>query len=171
MVLQDASLDTSFWNVVAQIGVVPYLFSYFRVNYCQAVEREIVATDPNESSLVFPQAMLFMVFKEDGRLHQTEPTTPERQFGAGEAHAIAVARERSWILLINDYRPLKFARMLGIQCVSVPGFCVLLYAEGKITLSAVQGYLRRLASTTSPELIRQAEALIDQIAIERGELP
>lgn len=171
MAQQDASLDTSFWNIAAQIGVVPYLFSFFKVHFCEAVEREIVATDPTETLLVFPQAMLFTVFKEDGRLHQVEPSIPELLFGAGEAHAISLAREKSWILLINDFRPLNFAQTLGIRCVSVPGFCVLLYAEGKITLSAVQGYLRRLATTTSPLLIQQAEASASQIAIERGELP
>ncbi|RME43060.1 MAG: hypothetical protein D6791_16340, partial [Chloroflexi bacterium] len=36
MTLLNASLDTSFWNVAAQIGVVPYLFSFFRVHYSQA---------------------------------------------------------------------------------------------------------------------------------------
>jgi len=167
---QDASLDTSFWNIAAQIGVAPYLFDYFIVHYCAAVEQEIVATDPSETPLIFPQAMLFRVLQEDGRLHQVEPITSERIYGLGEARAIALARERSWILLINDFRPLQFAQSLGIQCVSVPGFCVLLYADGKITLPAVSGYLRRLASTTSPQLIRQAEAVVEQIARERGEL-
>lgn len=120
--------------------------------------------------MIFPQAMLFRVFQEDGRLHQMESLTSERIHGLGEASAIALARERSWILLINDFRPLQFAQSLGVQCVSVPGFCVLLYADGKITLPAVSGYLRRLASTPSPQLIRQAEAVVEQIARERGEL-
>lgn len=36
---------------------------------------------------------LFMVLKEDGRLHQADPEEPLELFGAGEAHAIALARE------------------------------------------------------------------------------
>ncbi len=171
MEMLDASLDTSFWNVAAQIGVVPYLFAFFRVHYCQAVEDEIVTTDPGETPLVYPQAMLFKVLKEDGRLHHTEPQRPLSLFGVGEAHAIALAREHSWVLLINDCRPLEFARSIGIQCVSVPDFCVLLYAESKITLRAVRGYLRRLASTTSPLLLQTAEAVVDEIARKRGEAP
>jgi predicted nucleic acid-binding protein len=91
-------------------------------------------------------------------------------FGAGEAHAIALAFERSWLLLINDARPLQLARSLGINCVAVPDFCVLLYSQGKITRSAVQGYLRRLAPTTSPALIQQAQRIADVIADARGEL-
>jgi len=90
--------------------------------------------------------------------------------GIGEAHAISLAQERSWVLLINDYRPLQFARSLGIRCVSVPDFCVLLYAEGKITLRAVRGYLRRLAPTTSPSLLQEAEAVVTEIARKRGEI-
>ena len=166
--LLDASLDTSFWNVAAQIGVVPYLFSFFRVHYSQAVEREIVTTDPDETPLIYPQAMLFTILKEDGRLHQTEPEKPLHLYGPGEAHAIALARERSWVLLINDARPLEFAGSLGIQCISVPDFCVLLYSQGKITNAAIRGYLRRLASTTSPALIQQAERVVDEIVAKRG---
>lgn len=169
MELQDASLDTSFWSIAAQIGVVPYLFAFFRVNHCTAVENEIVTTSPDRTPLVYPQAMLFTVLKEDGRLHRAEPVAPIKSFGIGEAHAIALARERSWILLINDTRPMQFAQSLGIRCVSVPAFCVLLYAERKITLAAVRGYLRRLATTTSSHLIRQAEMSVDIMAEARGE--
>ena len=170
MMLFDASLDTSFWNVAAQVGVAPYLFSFFRVYYCSAVEREIVTTDPGETSLIYPQAMLFRLLQEDGRLHQAEPEKPLNLFGMGEACALAVARERAWTLLINDARPLQFARASGINCVAVPDFCVLLYAQRKITHAAVAGYLKRLAPTTSPVLIQQAWWLADVIADERGEL-
>jgi len=166
----NVSLDTSFWNIATQVGVVPYLFALFRVHYCRAVEDEIVTTYPDETPLIYPQAMLFKVMQEDGRLYHAEPERPLAQFGAGEAGAIALAQERGWVLLINDYRPLQLAQSLGLHCVSVPDFCVLLYAERKITYRAVKGYLRRLASTTSPALIRMAEQVADEIARERSEL-
>jgi predicted nucleic acid-binding protein len=165
----NTSLDTSFWNIASQIGVIPYVFTFFRVHYCQSVESEIVTTDPDETPLIYPQAMLFKVMQEDGRLHRAEPERPLSQFGAGEANAIALAREREWILLINDYRPLQLAKSLNIQCVSVPDFCVFLYAEQKITYRAVKGYLHRLASTTSPKLLRSSERIADEIARKRGE--
>jgi len=165
----NASLDTSFWNIAAQIGVVPYLFAFFRVHYCQAVEAEIITTNPDETPLVYPQAMLFQIMREDGRLHQAEPEQPLTQFGIGEANAIALAREREWVLLINDYRPLQLAQSLGVHCFSVPDFCVFLYAEQKITYRAVNGYLQRLTPTTSPKLIRLAKQVTDQIAHDRGE--
>lgn len=165
----NASLDTSFWTIAAQIGVVPYLFAYFRIHYCRAVEAEIIATDPHETPLIYPQAMLFQIMQEDNRLHRIEPENPLTQFGAGEAYAIAVAFEQGWALLINDYRPLQWARTLGLSCISVPDFCVFLYAEEKISLRAVNGYLQRLASTTSPKLIRLAEQIVVNIAADRGE--
>lgn len=114
--------------------------------------------------------MLFKVMQEDGRLHHAEPERSLTQFGVGEAGAIALAQERGWALLINDYRPLQLAQSLGLHCISVPDFCVLLYAERKITHRAVKGYLRRLTSTTSPALTRLAEQVTDEIAKERGEL-
>lgn len=170
MALLNASLDTSFWTLAAQIGVAPYLFSFFRVHACSAVEQEIVSTDPGETPLVYPQAMLFLVLKEDGRVQRAEPEEPLRLFGPGEAHTIALARERSWVLLLNDARPLTFAQSLGLSCVAVPDFCMLLYSQGKITYPATRGYLRRLAPTTSPALIRQAEQLVEEIARMRGDV-
>ncbi len=165
----NTSLDTSFWNIAAQIGVVPYLFAYFRVHYCHAVEIEIVTTNPDETPLIYPQAMLFQVMQEDNRLHHIEPERPFTKFGTGEANALALAREQEWVALINDYRPLQWARSLGIQCVSVPDFCLLLYAEQKITYRAINGYLKRLTPTTSAKLIQSAEYAVSEIAGDRGE--
>jgi predicted nucleic acid-binding protein len=167
--LQNASLDTSFWAIASQIGTAPYLFSLFQVYYCSAVEQEIVTTDPEETTLVYPQAMLFRVMQEAGKLQQMEPYKHLTMFGLGEAHAIALAQEQSWWLLINDYRPLQFAVALGIRCVSVPDFCLLLYARKTITFPAVRGYLRRLAATTSPKLLQEALAAAESLAEKRGE--
>jgi predicted nucleic acid-binding protein len=169
MLILDASLDTSFWNRASEVGVAPYLFQFFRVYYCATVKREIISTDPDETTLIYPQAMLFQVFDEDKRLHQAEPERLLRRFGAGEAHAIALALERKWVLLINDNNPLLFARTLGITCISVPAFCLLLYQRQKITYAACQGYFRRLAYTTSASLIAEAEAIVHKLAIARGE--
>ena len=164
MVIQNASLDTSFWVMACQIGVVPYLFDFFRIHYCQAVANEIVTTDPEVTTLIYPQAMLFQVMRDDGRLHLAEPEKPLHMYGVGEAHAIALARERDWVLLINDSRPLQFAQSIGILCVSVPEFCVLLYTQGKITEVAALGYLKRLRSTTSLRLLNRAEQVINEFA-------
>lgn len=165
----DASLDTSFWNIAARIGVTPYLFEFFHVHYCHAVYDEIVTTDPQVTTLVYPQAMLFHLLLEGERLYHAEPLDPLARFGKGEAHALALAQERGWVLLINDVRPLMLATSLGISTVSVPAFCVLLAAKGRITTNAASGYLRRLRPTTSPRLIEQAERLIDALdRVNRG---
>ncbi|MEZ4732901.1 MAG: hypothetical protein R3E79_37855 [Caldilineaceae bacterium] len=169
MMLLDVSLDTSFWNAASKIGVAPYVFSFFRVHYCQAVRNEIITTDPNETPLVYPQAMLFLVFEEDGRFQHQEPVKPLKVFGSGEAHALALAYERNWTLLINDSRPFFFAQSLGVSCVSVPDFCVLLYAHGKITLAAARGYLARLSPVTSMAFIEQADEVITELARKKGE--
>lgn len=52
--LLDASLDTAFWTYASQVGVAPYLFSYFRVHYCTTVEQEIITTDAETTSLIYP---------------------------------------------------------------------------------------------------------------------
>jgi len=159
----NASLETSFWNIGARIGVIPYLFEFFEVYYCCAVEEEIVSTDPSITPIIYPQAMLFKVFKEDGRLHHAEPKKPLELFGGGEAGAIALAKENGWDLLINDFRPLQYAQGLGIRCISVPHFVAMIYEAGRISKGAALGWLDRLAPVTSPKLIADTRAVIEEI--------
>jgi hypothetical protein len=90
-------------------------------------------------------------------------------FGIGEAHAIALAQEQSWLLLINDAHPLSFAQDLGLNCIAVPDFTAFLYSQQRITLATAHDCLRRLAATTSPALIKQAEQVVLQIAQKRGD--
>jgi predicted nucleic acid-binding protein len=91
-------------------------------------------------------------------------------YGRGEAHAIALAYEKGWTLLINDVRPLIFAQSLGVTCVSVPDFCLFLYSQGKITYPTVHGCLKRLQPNTSPKLIQKASSLVEKIALLRGDI-
>ncbi|MBX3009891.1 MAG: hypothetical protein KF832_00235 [Caldilineaceae bacterium] len=169
IMLLNASLDTSFWNRAADVGITAYLFSFFRVYYCRVVKDEIITTDPNETALIYPQAMLFTVFEEDGRLQQAEPQNTLSLYGLGEAAAIALAREQQWILLINDQRPLLFAESLEIHCVCVPDFCVFLYSQGKVTAAAAEGYLERLRPTTGKQLIVRAQEVLKRVREQRGE--
>ena len=165
----NASLDTSFWNRACEIGITAYLFSYFKVHYCEAVRREIITTNPLETTLIYPQAMQFEVYETDGRFYKQEPKSSLHRFGAGEASAMSLALENQWLLLINDSRPLVFAQALGISCISVPEFCVLLFAEGKITYAAVNGYLNRLLSTTSYTIITHAAQSLAILVERKGQ--
>lgn len=165
----NASLHTSFWNRACEIGVTPYLFSYFKVHFCSAVRSEIITTNVNESRRLYPQVALFHLLEEDGRLFAQDPQRTLTKFGAGEACGVALAFEQQWILLINDYRPLEFARALGVKCISVPAFCLLLYAQEKVSYAAFSGYLQRLVSTTTPRLIAEAEQIASKVTLERGD--
>lgn len=165
---QNASLDTSFWVVACQIGVVQYLFDFYEVHYCPVVREEIASGDPARPSLVFPQAKMFQVFMEDGRLKQAKPRRLFTVFGAGEAGAIALARERGWALLINDFRPYHLARSLGIQAVSVPEFCLVLAAAGLVTPAAAHGSLDRLRATTSRSLLELARESLERLTGNGG---
>jgi hypothetical protein len=73
------------------------------------------------------------------------------------------------VRLLNDNRPLVFARLLGIDCISVPAFCALLYEKGQLTYPAIEGDLKRLAMTTSPVLHAEAERVVRHLASQRGE--
>jgi len=46
------------------------------------------------------------------------------QCHAGEAAALALARDEGWWLLLNEQRALTFARQQGIKAVTVPEFII-----------------------------------------------
>lgn len=168
--IRNASLDTSFWTSATRIGIAPYLFSFFQVYYCQAVADEIIATDPMITKLIYPQAMLFRVFQEDGRVLKKEPTKPINLYGIGEANAIALALEQEWTLLINDVRPYNYAKSLGITVYSVPDFCLLLYASGKVSYRAFQTNLQKITPVTSPQLIEYITKIGIELAVQKGDI-
>lgn len=159
---QGAVLDTSFWSAAFSVELLPYLFDFFQVRLPQAVIDEITAVHPQESTREFPQAALYRVLQD--RFTVTEPHAPLRLFGPGERHAIALAVERSEVLLINDYKPYQFARRLGVRCLSVPEFAVLVFAAGKLSQAAIKLRLARLRYVTSKQLIDAAEEMMRNLA-------
>ena len=48
------------------------------------------------------------------------------QLHAGEATALALARDEGWWLLVNEQRALTLARQQGVKAVTVPEFIVYL---------------------------------------------
>lgn len=94
---------------------------------------------------------------EDGRIEVPEVSyTPIPGFGLGERHAIGLAQALACELLINDYRPYKAARELGLLTVSVPEFLLMLRAAGLISRQKALVLLEALEATT-------ADALMDAV--------
>jgi hypothetical protein len=79
-----------------------------------------------------------------------------QEFGKGERSAIDVARERpDWMLLIDDLRPYRAARVAGLQPVCTPSLTVRFLREGVLGDMDALVILTRLASlgTVSPRLV------------------
>lgn len=163
---RDASLDTSFWAVAVTAGVFTYLFDFFDIHYSAAVAAEI-DTNP-ASGYVFPQAQAFRLCRD--RMELSEPDQPwPGMYQTGERYALALARERGWVCLINDAKPYWFGRRNGVTCISVPEFCVMIRAAGLLSSDAVRGYLQRIRRVTSPTLWQLAMTALD--LMDRGGAP
>ncbi|HEY7268223.1 MAG TPA: hypothetical protein VH951_00215 [Dehalococcoidia bacterium] len=100
-------------------------------------------------------------------------TTPKadvvRAFGPGERAAMNLAMEyRDWVLLIDDWRPLREAQSLGLAVVSSPVFVCQLKSEDEISLREAVEALARLASLGT---VRQGliSAAISQLAASKPE--
>jgi hypothetical protein len=166
---EPAVLDTSFWTVGHRADVLPYLFDYFSIHAPPAVRDEILAADPTHPRRVYGYAALFRLLEEQGLLLVEEPAAPQLRFGLGEAAALALAGERQWRLLINDWRPMLSATQREIRVVSVPSFIFLLYEREVISLAGAQRKLDLIAANTSPAVIRPIRRILRRLARRRGE--
>ena len=103
-------------------------------------------------------------------LGRAQPNEVESRFGRGEAEALALAQEHGWLLLINDARPIAYARQSGVRTLSVPGLMFRLYAQGSISLRGVERQFATIESITSPNVLRPVQRAVFRLAHVRGEL-
>jgi len=98
------------------------------------------------------------------------PTSTLEKFHDGEAAAIALATEEGWWLLINEERPLMFARQRGIKAVTVPEFIVYLYQAQILSYRSTLAKLDGIASNTGHRVMQVARQEFLALAQSRGDV-
>lgn len=166
---QEAVLDTSFWVLGHRIDVLPYLFRFFELWVPEAVCNEVLATDPRYPQRVYGYQEIFRLLEAQGLLTRRDPQQPLGQFHAGEAAALALAREHTAWLLVNEQRALRFARREGIKSVTVPEFAVYLYETRILSHRSAADKLEALASNTGQTVMQAARRALQLAADKRGE--
>jgi len=163
-----ASIDTSFFAHSYIAEVVYYLCDYFDVLYCTEVKREATARNPEFPEVVYPNVRLFELLCETELFRHADPGTREAKFQPGESQAMALARERNAVLLIDDHRPLCYAQAQGIATLSTPDFVLKLCRDGKLPAAICQRLLAKLQGRIAPELLNGARRGIEAIQRRRG---
>jgi predicted nucleic acid-binding protein len=167
--LQQAALDTSFWVVGHRADVLPYLFEFFAVHLPPAVRAEITAVEPRYPRRRYGYAALFRVLEECGLFTAAAPVQVESRYRRGEAEAIVLATERGMTVLINDRRPLAYARSLGVTCISVADFIVYLYERERLSRASAEVKLGLIEPFTSPSVLAPARVVMAALVRARGE--
>lgn len=163
-------METSFWVLGHRVDVLSYLFRFFTVFVPEAVEREVLASDPRYPQRVYGYQEIFRLLKEKSLLTLRNPTGALEKFHDGEAAALALAEEEGWWLLINEQRPLTFARQRGIKAVTVPEFIVYLYQAQILSYRSALAKLDSLAPNTGLRVIQAARQEFLALAQRRGDL-
>jgi predicted nucleic acid-binding protein len=157
-------LDTSFWTVGFKVGLVGYVLQLFEIVVPRAVEREIMYADRQYPARDYPNTALFREVRELMAEPAEEPP-PLRVFGGGEAAAIPLARQLNATLLVNDRRPVTFARNLGIRVTTVPDMIVFLRSREFIPEHMARAMLTTSQRHgTSPVLVEAAEQLLSALS-------
>jgi predicted nucleic acid-binding protein len=147
--VNDAVFDTSFWINADRAGLLAHVLARYTLWYTHEVAAELKPS--------FASAAVFWQHVRTGQVREVRPVQRTLQeFGQGERSAIDVARERpDWMLLIDDLRPYRAARMAGLQSVCTPLLTVQFLREGVLDDIDALVILTRLASlgTVSPRLV------------------
>lgn len=164
-----AVLDTSFWINAYRAELYQYLPRHFDVHYCSEVRDEIERPDPRHPLVIYPDTQAFRLMCHGGFLHPKDPARHVKLFGRGESLAIALAEQESWVLLIDDMAPFKYAsNSLGLKAITSPTFMLHLFASGEFTYKGAIERLSRLENAISRELLDPVRRTIDLIERRKG---
>jgi predicted nucleic acid-binding protein len=162
LVMQSATLDSSFWINAHRCGLLPHVLARFELHYPPEVGIEL--------SEEFASGREFWRLVREGVLVEVTPTTNiVLGFGPGERAAMNVALQHpGWVLLMDDRKPLLEAQRLGLRTVCTPVLITELYIDGQLDVGEALESLARLAAmqTVSPTLI---EAALAQLELHRAE--
>lgn len=160
-------LDTSAWVAAYRAEVAANLLDLFQLVVPPAVADEIAARDPAFPTREYPYATLFWQLADQMTVVPTAEA-PESLplFGAGEAAALALARQRSsLILLVNEWRAAEHAANLGLRVVTIPTVVVRLHLAGVISRRAAHRKLDLIGPITSAGYLDEARRLVDEAGL------
>lgn len=137
---RGAALDTSLYVHCFFADLIAYLFDDYEVYATDSVIAEATPALPGLPTVVLPNVKMFRLLQQLGAIKRQHPTdVPSLPYGQGENEAIGLAVERKYMLLIDDYEPLKHARTLGITTVTTADLVVSLNQKGTITQGMALG--------------------------------
>lgn len=155
---RGAALDTSFYVHCFFADLISYLFDDYEVYATEGVIAEATPALPDFPSVVLPNVKMFHLLQQLGAIKQQQPTrVPALPYGQGESEAIDLALEQRYVLLIDDYEPLQYARTLGITVVTTADFVASLNRKRVITRGMALGWLGRLRNELRDELVDAAQ--------------
>jgi predicted nucleic acid-binding protein len=163
----DAVLDASFWINAERSGLSQYLLDYFRLSAPPRVVEEVTFLSKRLSEPP-SAAVLFAAWQARGLVEMVAPEGGFGRFDAGENEAIALARERGWVLLIDDEAPRHYSRgPLGLRVIDSPAFAVFLYDQRRLLYAEAVGALRR--SQAGQRMVGEALIALELLARRKGD--
>lgn len=152
---QIASLDTSLWINAFRCGVSSYLLKYFDIYAAPAIRREILRP-LTDLEIISRDAELFEELVKTRKIRVESPKRVQPIFRGGESQAIALAREKRCLLLIDDSNPYHAAKRLGIPVVGTPDFLVFLFFQKELDSETTLSKLDTLKRSVAGKILNRA---------------
>jgi len=159
-----AILDTSFWIHLVKMGLESQFITLFEIIIPQKVEDEILYCNTFKFMIYKPQDIrVYERLKQERKITIINPKDISKQLtnqiskNSGELFAIALAKERNWIVFIDNGRPQKYCIENNIQTSTIIDFLIYLKEEKLLNIKEIEQKVNLIKDSLSNKYLKQIE--------------
>ncbi|MFA5745483.1 MAG: hypothetical protein WCX82_03260 [archaeon] len=157
-----AILDTSFWIHLVKLDLENHFLNLFDPIVPQKVEDEILYCNTFKFMIYKPQDIrIYEKLKNENKIEIINPREISKQLlshiskNSGELFAIALAKEKSWIVFIDNGRPHNYCIENNIQTGTIGDFLIYLKEEKILTIKEIKNKINLIKDSLSERYLEQ----------------
>jgi predicted nucleic acid-binding protein len=159
---QKAILDTSFWIHLNKMELQNIFIKYYDIVIPKKVEDEIIYCNSFKFMIYKPKDFYtYEEFKKNNQISIINPKKISSELStqisknSGELFAIALAKEKNWIVFIDNGRPNKYCLNNNIKTATIVDFIIFLKIEKKITKTEIKKKINIIKTSIPKENIEK----------------
>jgi predicted nucleic acid-binding protein len=157
-----AILDTSFWIHLVKLDLENKFMNLFEIIMPKKVEDEILYSNSFKFMIYKPQDIrVYENLKSHNKITILNPKEIDKKISSqisknsGELYAIALAKEKNWVVFIDNGRPQKYCFENNIQTGTIIDFLIHLKNENIIGSKEIEKKIELIKNSLSKKYLDQ----------------
>jgi predicted nucleic acid-binding protein len=157
-----AILDTSFWIHLNKTKIWNVFLEYYDVVVPKQVEKEITYCNTFKSLIYKPQDIeIYEKLRKNKKIIIINPKKISKKLScqisknSGELFAIALAKEKDWIVFIDNGRPNKYCIENNIKTATIIDFLIFLKNEKRITKKEIKEKINKIKTSIPKKMLEE----------------